>query len=475
MQFENKGNAEVTVPSYAYSLRTDDGVLYRLTAGGASSFKLAARNRAEVVLTASLPAGTDVNALTLQVNELRENETGALLASFDISTTAGLLERYSYKNNNGQYYVELRSIQRLPYGDQDIIAAEIRVTNPGNTSLPLLNLSAYYIINGIKIAGDQVKMLQQDNIISLPARGTASYIAYIKVPYTHQFDEFSLVMEEQQQDQLVQTVAVFKGSSAFFSIPKVAMGRSYQIGNTGKRAQLNVIDTKVYESKYTDLYYSEIEVTNTEKRLTDLLKLVAYYRTQDDTYYPATITEVKDKVLPNGKVLLAVWSRLPKGYEMSDLDIILGEAVAGEEDAFIKAVMMELPDAQKPPAKTVRNLELYPYQLSLRNFVGRVFAQERKIQFQYTLTREYKYEILPAEHKLVFEVVDEGNNIRYEREFLLSNDFDLGTHDYEIVIPYRTTKSDFGHFTLNVYDRFEGHDRLIASDLIVWNQPYYTE
>ncbi|UUZ95945.1 hypothetical protein LJK87_17145 [Paenibacillus sp. P25] len=89
-----------------------------------------------------------------------------------------------------------------------------------------------------------------------------------------------------------------------------------------------------------------MEVSNLEKRFTGVSKLVANFKTSDGTVYPATVSEIKNKVSPGGRALLMLSSTVPKGFPTSGLHVMIGEAVTEDKytdgdkkpDAYVNAV-----------------------------------------------------------------------------------------------------------------------------------------
>lgn len=473
LNYENTGNQDITLPTYLFVLEDNEGKRYILTSE-LTETSINAKESREVILTTTLTS-EEVNPLDLLlIMEKKDAEKEAeYVATFELPTISGLSKSYNYTNDDGTYKVTLNGLQRLPYGDQDLLAADVTITNTTTHILPLIDLSAYIKMNGLEINNEDIVMVNKDNIISLAANASTNIIIYTKIPYTYVFDNMTLGLEEKVSEQSTKTIAIFKETNTSFALPVIADSATYTIDNVGKRANLKVMDSYTYSGDYTDLFYTEVELENTEKRLTDIVNLVGYYKTSEDVYYPASITEVKDKVLPNGKLLLALWSKLPKGYELNELDIIIGEQASAEDaEAFIKAVQLEIRGSDAV-AKKINNMSLYPYNVQLSNFIGRIQEEERRIEFDYEVAKDYKYALVQGDHKLVIEIVDTDDKIQYNKELTLETDLELGEDSYEFSIPFKNIRSYFGGFTVNVYDQFDGHKRLIASDHLSWNQVYY--
>ena len=473
MNYTNKGNQTVTVPVYQYSLETSDGTRYPMQSSD-HEVQLEAKASKEQILSMTMN-DTSIQLIdALLVMERPKKDNGAdYIASFELPSITGVAKTYQYANDNGTYDITLNGLQRLPYGDQDLLAAYITVTNRSTHTVPLLNLRATIELNGIETPNENITILSKDHIINLLAGESADLIVYTKIPYTYTFENLTLSLYEQISEEQLETAAVFKETSNSFVLPVISNKATYTIDNVGQRASLKVNEIYVYEGDYTDLYYTEVELENNEKRPTEIIKLIGYYKTDDDTYYPANVTEVTDKIMPDGKVLLAVWSKLPKGYNPEDLEIIIGEQASEEDaEAYVNAVSLQLPVWNQQLNK-INNIQVYPYELTITNFVGKVFENERTISFDYDLKKDHEYAVVQGDHKLVIEIVDQDDKINFTKEIVLETDMTLGENRFEFSIPFKNVYSYFGGFTINIYDQFDGHKRLLASDHLRWNQLYY--
>ena len=166
----------------------------------------------------------------------------------------------------------------------------------------------------------------------------------------------------------------FSTQAELQAIPFIGMGQSYTSNDIGRKAKYVVRSVSTYEDKTNIMYSAMVEATNLEKRFTNVSKFVANFRSSDGTVFPATIAEVKNKISPTGKALLNVWASVPKGYSTTNMNLLLGEAVTegklseGEKavaDSYVNPVSYWLPDEKTNAATTLKNVELFPYTITI--------------------------------------------------------------------------------------------------------------
>ncbi|MGO4277141.1 hypothetical protein AB4Z22_46145, partial [Paenibacillus sp. TAF58] len=122
------------------------------------------------------------------------------------------------------------------------------------------------------------------------------------------------------------------------------------------------------------------------------------------------IAEVKNKISPTGKALLNVWASVPKGYTTANMNLLLGEAVTegklseGEKavaDSYVNPVSYWLPDEKKNVATTLKNVELFPYTITIDKIGTSIEDKVFTIKFNYELTKEKLTEINTEGHNLL--------------------------------------------------------------------------
>lgn len=476
-QVDNVGLASVETPEYSFELTSDEGLKLPMTIqSGGGKLTIAPQSSRQIQLTAELGSTLPESSLKLQVHQ-KDTSTSVLkqFRTFELPNQSFTTKNAEYTNKNGKYTFTLKNIQRLPKGNEDLIIAELSIKNEGNVAQALINVNGYFMLDGMKVTSSEAKFLTLDNVINIQPQESINMISYITVPYTYNFSNISLHLEEQEGENSVKRITDFRSTYSAFNTSKIAVGNALNIESIGTRASVKVGKINTYIDNHTKLLNTEVEIENLEKRYNELPQIMAYYRTVDDIYFPATLTEYKEKVMPNGKLLLNVWSVMPASYNLEDLELIVGIAVPGSSsDEFYKASVLLLPE-EVATLKKANRIEISPYTIEMSNVIATVLSEERKIKFDYTLTRDNYYSNAPTGHTLLIEIVDKDDNLTFEQELKLedASGLQLGSNSKEFTYPFKNVLNNHGMYTINVYDKFEGYKKLIASDLLSWGKVEY--
>ncbi len=124
----------------------------------------------------------------------------------------------------------------------------------------------------------EATILDMDKEISIAANGSVSYVLMSKIPYTSQFSEMKLVLEEKKSETESAPLAEFLGSADVIALPSIEKGKSYKLLNVGKSAELTITNLYTYKGDSNDLIYMELDMKNLEKRLTAATPLSAYLK-----------------------------------------------------------------------------------------------------------------------------------------------------------------------------------------------------
>jgi hypothetical protein len=496
--FANNGAKVVTLPNYLFNVKTKEGLIYPLVVTGLKDISLNPKESKEFQLSVSIPVAVNVEELELQL--IQPSAAGAdssfnyPIASYKVpqstSQEVSIGTEYPYTNKNGSYSAKLTTIQRLPWEDQDIISAEITINNKGAASAPPIKLQGYYMLDGnIKV---DANLLQLDNMISIPTKGSSSYVLMSKIPYTSQFSNLKLVLQEKTSDTDSATIIEFSGNTDLMALPTIAKGESYKLQNVGKSSELKITNLYTYKGSTNDLYYLELDMKSLEKRFTSASKLAAYLKTKDDLYFPATLSDVTQKINPGGKAMLAIWSELPQGYKASDLDLMIGLADstttgAGETkttnvDGYYRVAKMVLPDENTTVKSSLDGLVIQPYTIGFSNIKNEPFISTTtyNVNFDATVVKNSNSapELGANTHKLVAEITDNLSN-KYEKSFELDKDLKSGKNSLSIQIKFDTDEKKGMEFfngninksyTIKVYDEFKGYRRLLSTSSANWVQ-----
>ncbi|OAS20666.1 hypothetical protein [Paenibacillus oryzisoli] len=506
---ENVGNHTATLPSYLFSIRTSEGLLYPLEVKGAKELTINPKESKEIQLSGSIPVSVAADHWQLTVAEnISELKLTVPIAAFQLPTTTqgeegSIGKEYAFTSKSGVYKAQLNALRRLPWEDQDLLTADLTLSNPGEDPLPIPKLSGYFLLDGaVKI---NAKLVQTAKVIGLGANARVNLQIVGKVPYTYGFSQIKLVLQEEEErspsvgtdpsSATVTDVLEFATQDDFQAIPSIDEGQFYTTNEVGRKSKYKIRGVSTYWDTTNIMYSAMVEVTNLEKRFTTVPKLVANFRSADGTVFPATIAEIENKISPTGKGLLNVWASVPKGYSTTNLTLLLGEAVTdgalseGEKvipDSYVNPIAYKLPDEKTNVATTLANVELFPYTISMNNISTSIADGTFTLKFNYELTKEKLTEINTEGHNLLLVFEDGGGEKRFEKKFDFK-DFDVMNGDstadeddkirlgkrenfkISIADPGLIFKTQFlKQYTLHIYDEFQGQRKLLASQKADW-------
>ncbi|MEW9698053.1 hypothetical protein [Paenibacillus sp. SI8] len=513
LTLENVGSQAVTIPSYLFSIRTTEGLLYPLEVKGIKDLKINPMESKEIQLSGSIPVAVEADSWQLTVAEtIADLKRNVSVAAFQLPAVSqgdggSVGKEYSFTSKSGVYTTQLNGLHRLPWEDQDILSADLTLSNKGDESLPIPKLSGYFLLDdAVKI---DAKLVQTSKVIGLGAGSSVNLQLAGKVPYTYEFSQIKLVLQEKDEETTSTSTSTgtesssataadvleFSTQAELQAIPYIGMGQAYTSNDVGRKAKFVVRNVSTYEDKTNIMYSAMVEATNLEKRFTNVSKLVANFRSSDGTVFPATVAEVKNKISPSGKGLLNIWASVPKGYSTANLSLLLGEAVTegklseGDKavaDSYVNPVSFWLPEEKKDVKPKLTNIELFPYTISMNKIVTSVENSTFTLKFNYELTKEKLTEINTEGHNLLLVFEDGGGIKRFEKKFDFK-DFDAingeSTADEDTKIRlgkrenFKISLTDEGlifktqflkQYTLSIYDEFQGQRKLLASQKIDW-------
>lgn len=489
---ENLDNHSVTIPQYKFSLKTSEGILYPFESDlGTESVSILARDKKMARLTGKVPANLAIDNVSLI---LLQNEEAAKLdipiISYQLpklqTNSDTKLQNIEYNTSLGKYNITLERVQRLPWGNQDILVSTFNVKNETKTTLPLLTLAGEYKLDGVSIKDNEVTTINLDKILGIASNQQTKVIVYTKVPYTYSFTTIGLTLQSKVTGETSpRFIKEFKTDIRNLTTPTVRKNTTHVYDSVGKKTEVSVISTQTYSSDKTKLIYLEMELTNKEKRTNTLPKLEGLLKTQNDEFFPLTIKALESAIVSNGTVMISAWAEVPNKTNTSGSTVTIGEGVTKTttndentaSDAFINAVNFILPNEDNTVKSDLQGIEIYPYEITIRqpyatlNAMGNVGM---KLDFEYDLKKTDTESDLAIEpHKLVIEFVDQGRlNTTYVRGLSLE-----GASEVEnLIIGDKVQKTitfededifmkiqKFESYKINIYDEVKGHRKLIAT------------
>lgn len=511
LELQNTDVRSLKLPTMSYMIRTSDGLLYPLTASGVTTTTtIDPLMKKEIMLTGKLPRSISDQNWELVITESTatgdNSAVNAAFAEFKIPSptedTSSTEREQSFSNEDGTYVATLESIQRVPWEDDDLLSASILLRSKESKPLPIPDLSGYIELDdSVKV---EVKVIRTDNVIGLQPDKEVRIQLLGTIPYTYEYSKMTVKLQEKAasgggttaNNGTVVDLVAFKLDDAVDAIPQVKQGERYNIGGIGRSGSYFVRALHNYSGKSSDLITAQVEIENLEKRATDLSKLVAHFKGTDGTVYPATITEVKTKISPSNKALVQVWANVAKSKTGEITQLLIGEGVtqgkystpAEQPDAYVNSVAFDLPKEQPIVQDTIKDIDIFPYKLSLSKVGTSVTESVIKVAFDYELDKDTQYEVNLDDYKMILELEDADGKARMEWPLNIEKDaggqsgssgtsaadstvFRLGSNKMELT----KTDRDFifkvtllKNYKLNLYSVFQGQKRLVASKDLEW-------
>ena len=501
MVLKNEGKSTVELPDIKFFIQTSEGLIYPLQASGIKGTTLDPLMEKEFQMTASIPIQVSEQGWRIVVaipfNEGKEHISVAQfeLPKADLQTGSDLEKYYTFTNAHGVYDVKLNAIHRLPIEDEDLVASNLTIRNSSDQSLPVPDLAAKYILDD-KIEVSAL-VINSNKMIALQPGQSMDVQVTGRIPYTYDVSKVQLILQEKDTaNNSTLDLISFTHAGPFAQIPQIRWGEDIKITDIGYRSSLKFRDVMVFKGSGADILAAQILVTNEEKRAAEILPLAGYFEKEDGTVYNATIQLLSEKVSPSGNALLYAWAAVPKDADLSGVRVVIGKAVtesappSSENNnpktsiaAYVTPYKAPL-GAEKAAQQGMQNIDIYPYKLSIKRVRTQMDFLNAKVSFDfdYTLERDLLTKVDMKDHRIVIELEDTDDNVKFSRELEIkestsgsADDAALvtGSHtlqlqpwtDYEIVMNMNTLKD----YNLNVYYQIQpGHRKLLASETIPW-------
>lgn len=484
LKLENIGNQSFSVPAYQFQIVSAEGLTYPLTARGNNNLVLTPRTSEEIQLTGSIPKEVDMKGAKLYLSvPIAESNISIPVAAFIlpdyVEQTGGAIgTEYTFSTDSGDYHAVMNSIHRLPMDDNDLLTTNITITNKGPETVTIPNFTGKFILDdNVELDANAIIF---DKVIGIKPRDSISIQLYASIPYTYEFSEVKVILQEKDEDEAIIDLFEVIHNTNLSPIPTIALGESHTLDVIGQRADVSVRKVHTFDGRSDQIFSVQINAENLEKRFTNIASLSAYFETEDGLLYPSNVEISEDKVSPGGKALINLWQQLPKNIDTSKLKLVVGEAVVGEDGkltgVYVNPVAYELPEEDKEVKSDLKNIEIYPYTISISKIRTQINYDSGQVlaTFDYELSRDSLVTDQSDQHKLVLEISDENGEIKFSKAFDLTGQqaLEIGNHssefdkiDREFVYKIQTIK----HYDFNVYHQFNNeYKKLIASKKIRW-------
>ncbi|MBP1156213.1 MULTISPECIES: hypothetical protein [unclassified Paenibacillus] len=506
LNMENVGTRSVVVPGYQYLLRSSEGYMYPLDAKGIKDLSINPQVNEEIELSGSVPVSVKLEGWQLVIvqnaADVKLNLPIAYYALPDVSKSESVDtgKEYNFSNKEGTYTAQLNTVQRLPWEDQDILTAGFTLANKGPESLPIPAMTGYFMLdNAVKV---EARLIKTDKVIGLAPNASAQFQFIGKIPYTYEFGEVKLVLQEKSSSSESQNGGPTQASALLEFVHRAELmnitynniGQTYNVKSVGRSSSFKVREVRTYTGETTNTFAAIIEVKNLEKRFSDMTQLVAHFKTVDGTMYPATVSEIKNKVSPGGAALLMLSSKVPKTFPITGTHIMIGEAVTEDKlteigkkpDAYVNATAFWLPQESHTVQDRLKDIDLAPYTLSLGNIHTKIDGAGLTLKFDYELAKDMLLVTNMENRKLIVELEDDGGKVKLTKEFAFEpstgvgsqasevagdklllgkhKDLEMKLGDSEIIYLVRFLSG----YKLHIYESFDGQKKLLASKHIQW-------
>ncbi|MBD2868394.1 hypothetical protein [Paenibacillus arenilitoris] len=475
----NTNKIGVALPEYSYYMQTSKGL-----------FQLKVKNTADQNLTleptvlnsirlyGTIPATVPTTGWKLIItqkagsSETVQVELPVVIFEVPVKISNTTSSRKTFTDENGTYEVNLQSVQRFPWNNDDNIVAKLLVTNKESVYLPLPELSGTMIVDGnINLTSQTIK---NNGDIGLAPGGSTTITFVGKLPYEYQWNKFELELNETVGEDKVQVAEVTK--SDVTAIYSVSFNNVYTQKSNGSQMSVTVTDVRTYSGDTNEIYAVFMDVTNNQTRSNMLPLFAGYFKTEDGNYYEATVVKSAEAISPTNKDQIIAYTELPPNVSNEGLQLILGEAFddtglvkesTAKPTGYIRAVQFGLP-VENQDTLRYDQIKVGPYQVSLNHF--NVFAYEDSLEIDLggVVNRDYGYDGF-SQSKLLFELEYEPSNeviwsqvVDMEGKSEGSIQWQTGENYNSISKPMEQNKY-WSSYTLNVYETFNGNKKKLFS------------
>lgn len=494
----NIGASSILNPNFEYFILTPSGTSYPLTYTKEENSSLLPNIEKVVSLTGEIPTSIKADTTQLLVKTAAtEKEKSYIIGTYNLQTTSqegGLGSSFTYND----YKVKLNSIERSPMEDNDVLVANITVTNNTDVSKKVPSLGGYFMVNGVKVGAEQ-KATALDNSITIAPGASYDMVVYSSIPYTTAIDKITFVSTEPVQDKPGKMLYQFSGQQ-LATLQLRDTEAPYEINILGKKASIKVLRSAIFEGTAKNNFYVEFEAVNNEARSALISKLGGYIKDKKGIVVPVQFAEVKEKVSPDGKVLISAWAPMGKNFDSTDYSLTIGQAISdtageggngsGETPAktavIIQPASYSLTGKTNPGTKTdIKDISFGGYTLNLSkvyafiNVTGDMNVEGLKMTMDYSLVKNPEYDYVAGDHKLLLEFVNKDTTqVTYSKQFALTNPgADEELLKEALNTPLAFTMNDpqiqskiqkYDKYTLNIYDVFQNTKLLVASKELKW-------
>lgn len=483
----NKGDKSITLPNYSFEIQAGTKS-YPLVSGGLEGTVLEPNDEQIISIDGTIPIVANAEELDLVLKTPTGGSQGA--SEEPAAPTTGnsypvaiyKLPEYTemqhaqgqertIRNNDGVFGVTLDAIQKLPWNDGNLLATKITIVNKGTKAAKLPEFAGAYKMDLTELSST-VQLVNTNSAQVLgPGEKTSVYVV-ANVPSSLKFSQLQVQLLQKLGTDKTSNWVMFSNYGNTSEPTMVAEGTYFNLDTAGKKSDLKTRKTYLYKGSTSDIIYTELIMRNLENKQTSLSQMAGYFQTDDGQYYKADVNQVKHAVGPDSASLITFSAKVPKGTTVSNWNLVVGESITenkftGSEDkptGFVNASAMELNLDSRSIQSTLKDVELFPYTLTVKEIEGRTNSSGLEVKMKYDLKRDLTFDMGEFQHKFILEVTD-SSGARFEKEIELEKDFLVGNNknfSFAINDPiFATTRS--GGFQFSIYDSYQGEKTKIAS------------
>ncbi|MNB63359.1 hypothetical protein D3C75_97830 [compost metagenome] len=371
---------------------------------------------------------------------------------------------YTVKNNYGSFTYSLASLQRLPWGDKDAIVAKLNIRNTSSGTVTLPDLTGIIKADRNDLTAS-TQLVNPDGKTTLASGDSVSLYVLADIAYSTDISQIKVILNTKADSAAF--LSLTTTSAPVKSITPITAGEAYEITTPGKKSSVQELTTKVYPGTRTNVFYSEIVLTNEEIRQTDLSRLTGYFKTADGGYYEATVNQATAATSPGGKTLVTFTGKIPASVDTTGLQLYVGQSVkdgalaaaGAEATGYINVNAIPLTVSSTEPLTALSDVALFPYNLNVINSTGSLNQNTTSInlEIKYSLTEDAVYDYGTFDHKLIMQFTDPYGQI-FEKTLTPGTDLTAGTNNvYSATFNSSLYKSlGGGTYRITLFDEYQG-------------------
>ncbi|MNJ34585.1 hypothetical protein D3C77_293040 [compost metagenome] len=483
----NKGDKAVTIPNYSFEIQAGSKT-YPLVSSGIEGMTLEPNDEQIISVDGTLPIIANADEMDLVL----KTPTGSSQGSSEQPTTPTASSSYPVaiyslpdytemqyaqgqerviKNNDGVFGVTLDAIQKLPWNDGNLLATKITIANKGTKAAKLPEFAGAYKMD-LTTLSSTVNLINSNTTQILGPGEKSSVYVVANVPASLRFSQLQVQLLQKTGADKTSNWIMFSNYGNTSGLKLVGEGTYFNLDTSGKKSDLKTRKTYLYKGNTSDIIYTELIMRNLESKQTNLSQLTGYFQTDDGQYYKADVNQVNHAVGPQSSSLISFSAKVPKGTKVSNWNLVVGESITedkfteleGKPTGFVNASAMELNLDSRSIQSTLKDVQLFPYTLTVKEIEGRTNSSGLEVKMKYDLKRDLTFDMGEFQHKFILEVTD-SSGARFEKEIELEKDFIVGgnqSFSYVINDPiFATSRS--GGFQFSIYDSYQGEKTKIAS------------